>query len=669
MKNIVLVFVVLIFCSSNGFSQIENSTAKINHLKYSYYNAGDDTIKLRTLKALTQGYYDLSDFKNTLLYNKQLKLLAEKLKSSTDAKRRIQGVSAEAYYYSFLGDVFQKQSNFLQANDFYFHSLNLFKAVNDQYRVGVMLSNIASTFSGLGNYKESLSYSFKALDLNEKLKHKRGMAIELNNIGAIYSDIGNHTKSHEYHVKAKEISEEIKDDGSTAVFTGNIAHYYKYLCDSSFDAGNLNLSLKFQDTAFQYFIKAIELSEKVSDIDNIAVCLENIGILYANIENYKEALPYLLRAHELYVDLDLNAEQSFCLTLIGEAYQTMGEAAKAEEFFIQALEIAKKTNSFYFLMHANSGISDFYKKSGQSAKALMYYKDFVSYRDSMFNKENSMALTRTEMNYEFEKKQAAQKFEHDKVVYQLAAENKLQKQWRWFFIVVIVLACAGIFFMKRAYDSKKRLALFLESEDQRKDTLLQEVHHRINNNLQIISSLLTLQANSANDEKLSEYLSQSQNRIQSLSALHELLYDTNSPLEINMKDYIEKVLDFHRDVLRIKSEEIFIITEIEQVNFPTKLAVPLALIINELVTNSIKYAFKNCKGGQINVQLMPETGNNWQIRISDNGHGLPLEAERRKESLGLKLVNIMTKQIKGTITSKNENGAVFNIIFSVIKQK
>ncbi|MES2514032.1 MAG: tetratricopeptide repeat protein [Bacteroidota bacterium] len=666
MKFFLLFFAFLILFPFNDYGQDEKFTLrKINELKYVYFNSKSDTAKLNSLTLLVNAYYDLSDFTNTLLYNHQLKLLSEKMKLSNTPAIEFAGKKAEAAYFNHIGNVFKKQSNYLQANANFFRSYNLYMAVKDKSNAGVVLSNISATFSGIGNYKESLEYNFKALNIQEQLGDKKHVAIELNNIGALYSDIGDHTKALIYFVKAKDISEKIGDDGSTAVFIGNIAHHYKFLCDSASDAGNTKLSLQYQDTALYYFQNAIGLSEKVSDKDNIAACLENIGIIYSNVENYQGSLPYLLRALELYKEQDLNAEQSFCLTLLGQSYSHTGQNKLAELCYAQALDIAKKTRSHYFLMNAYQGASEFYQLTGRHQEALGYYKNYVLFRDSMFNKENSNSLTRTEMNYEFDKKQAAIKFENDRIVYKLESENKLQKQWRIFFILVILLACVGLFFMKRAFDNKNKLAKILAEEDKRKEVLLQEVHHRINNNLQIISSLLTLQANSADNDQLSEYLMQSQNRIQSLSALHELLYDTNSPLEIKMTDYLEKILDFHREVAKTLAENITIQTEVEDVKFPTKLAVPLALIINELVTNSLKYAFKGLPSGIIKVTLGKNaTDNNWFISIADNGKGMPPESQKRKDSLGLKLVGIMTRQIGGTLISKNENGAFFNVIFN-----
>ena len=110
--------------------------------------------------------------------------------------------------------------------------------------------------------------------------------------------------------------------------------------------------------------------------------------------------------------------------------------------------------------------------------------------------------------------------------------------------------------------------------------------------------------------------------------------------------------------------------DMESVKFPTKLAVPIALIVNELVTNSLKYAFTNKESGHIKISLRknPEA-DNWTIIVRDNGKGLPEESQKRKDSLGLKLVNIMTRQIGGIFETKNEDGAYFSLIFNLVKKK
>ncbi|MDF2451776.1 MAG: hypothetical protein K0S26_1280 [Bacteroidota bacterium] len=525
------------------------------------------------------------------------------------------------------------------------------------YKLGVSdaHNNLGNISRHKANYPAALSYYYKGLAIDEEIGNYEGALLKLGNIGIIYYNQNDYNNALKYYDQAQKLAEKLNDRKAIAHIFANKADVYSNL-------QKIDTALKYYNIAYENY-RAIDFKSGMSSV------LINSGNVYIEKGHAKLALEKYFLALKIVEELKDKNQIASCLLNIAFANSQLKNNRVAEIYFNKALSYTMETDDLDLKSSLELAVSEFYSGRHEFEKAYKHYKNYIVLRDSVYNNENTKQSIKAEMNYEFDKKQAAVKFEHDKVVYQLAAENKLQRQWRWFFIVVIALACGGIFFMKRAYDNKKSLAAFLASEDQRKDILLQEVHHRINNNLQIISSLLTLQANSADNAKLTEYLTQSQNRIQSLSALHELLYDTNSPLEINMKEYIEKVLDFHRDILRTKGENISIVTGIEQINFPTKLAVPLALIINELVTNSIKYAFKDKNTGQIKVELIPEISRNWQIIISDNGSGLPDETERRKDSLGLKLVKIMTKQIKGILLMKNENGAVFNIIFSLTKQK
>ncbi len=535
-------------------------------------------------------------------------------------------------------------------------SLSLAEKLNFTRGISVSLGSLGTFYMHKGEYPKALTYYFRGLGIDEKNGNKKGILTKSGNIGIIYDNQGDFPKALEYYNKALSIARELNEKKYISIQFCNIAIVY-------------SIQHKF-DLALSNFEKALEMDCALNDKEGIARNLSNIGSVYEDSKRFMLSLEKHLQALKIAEEIDDKNIIVSCLTNIGWVNTDLKKYKVAEEYFVKALKISEEVDDLNLKSQMESILSDFYKESGNERLALQHYKTYISIRDSVYNEENTKKSVREEMNYDFEKKRAATKFEHDKVVYQLEADNTLQKQWRVFFITVIALAFIVLFFVKRAYDNKKRLTIVLEAEDQRKDVLLQEVHHRINNNLQIISSLLTLQANSAENEKLTEYLVQSQNRIQSLSALHELLYDTNSPLEINMEDYINKVLDFHRDVLQALPAKVMMESDIQPVKFPTKLAVPLALIVNELVTNSIKYAFVNKKEGLIKVSLKenPE-GNSWQVTISDNGTGLPDESGKRKDSLGLKLVNIMTKQIGGVLTSKNENGAVFNVTFNLIKTK
>lgn len=516
-----------------------------------------------------------------------------------------------AHAYGSFGVIYKIKGNYPLALDNFFKALAIYEKTHNEYWILVQYSGIASVYYLQKNYDKAKSYYNKALVLSRKIHDKRIESDNLCNLALLYGETGQYEQAKECLEKALKIDTEMGNEIGMVHELANLGELYN--------------TLKQYSNANDCAIKAIALAEK-------------------------NEYPYILPS---------------CYMIIGQVKESLKQNSEAESYFLKAMKMAAGFDDMQDKMKIASGLSQFYANTGKPALALQYYKQEIQYRDSMYNEENVKKTVELEMNYEFEKKQAAQQFENDKKVYQLEAENKLQRQWRAFFVAMIVLAIAALIFAKRAYDNKKKVAKLMSDESSRKEVLLQEIHHRINNNLQIISSLLTLQANSADNEKLSEYLLQSQNRIQSLSLSHELLYESNTSMEINMKDYINKILIYHREIVASLPKKIEIRETVETVLFPSRLAVPLALIINELVTNAVKYAFTDQDEGLIQVTLSTlDNNNNWLITVSDNGKGLPDVSQNRKDSLGLKLTGILTRQIKGVFNSKNEGGAFFSISFS-----
>jgi PAS domain S-box-containing protein len=201
-----------------------------------------------------------------------------------------------------------------------------------------------------------------------------------------------------------------------------------------------------------------------------------------------------------------------------------------------------------------------------------------------------------------------------------------------------------------------------------KEVLLREIHHRVKNNLQIISSLLNIQSNYIKDDEDLELLRESQTRIKSMAIIHEGLYKSNDFTHINFKDYIHSLIHYisvHYNV----SPNIQINVEVKNVMLNIETAVPCGLIINELVTNSIKHAFPNGSGGKIIVSLNSKMGI-CSLRVSDNGIGFPANIDfRNTRTLGLRLVNILSNQLDGSIELDKSRGTEFIINFKKIQYK
>ncbi len=198
-----------------------------------------------------------------------------------------------------------------------------------------------------------------------------------------------------------------------------------------------------------------------------------------------------------------------------------------------------------------------------------------------------------------------------------------------------------------------------------KEVLLREIHHRVKNNMQIISSLLMLQSQYVKDKKDADIFIDSQNRIVSMSLVHEKLYQSHDLARIDFKEYIEDMAAGLFQSYGIDTGKIALNISVESISLPIDSAIPCGLIINELVTNSLKYAFPGARNGEINIFIRSSGNNMIEIVVSDNGIGLPKDLDFRKtESLGLHLVTILAEnQLHGEIALDQNKGTNFHIRF------
>ena len=197
-----------------------------------------------------------------------------------------------------------------------------------------------------------------------------------------------------------------------------------------------------------------------------------------------------------------------------------------------------------------------------------------------------------------------------------------------------------------------------------KEILLKEVHHRVKNNLQIVSSLLDLQSDYIEDEKSRNIFQDSQNRIRSMALIHQKLYQSESLAFIDLREYIEDLANYLFSTSVHDPDLIHLKVDMGDISLGMDEAVPCGLIVNELISNSLKHAFPDSRGGEIMIRSRVEDG--WIVlTISDNGVGLPPGLDfRNTETLGLQLVTTLVKQLRGRIDINNElGGTVVSITF------
>jgi len=220
-------------------------------------------------------------------------------------------------------------------------------------------------------------------------------------------------------------------------------------------------------------------------------------------------------------------------------------------------------------------------------------------------------------------------------------------------------------------EQKKALGQ-LKASLQEKEVLLKEIHHRVKNNLQVISSLLNLQSRSIQDAETRALFQDSQNRIQSIAFIHEKLYQSRDLAQVDFSQYIQTLCIHLFRSYGASSQRISLNLQIDDIFLSVDTAIPCGLIVNELVCNALKHGFPPNRTGAIEITLhrtFQEADDNSKrefiMRVRDNGVGFPSEVDFRKtRSLGMQLINTLVKQLKGTIELDNSSGTAFQIVFS-----
>jgi len=198
-----------------------------------------------------------------------------------------------------------------------------------------------------------------------------------------------------------------------------------------------------------------------------------------------------------------------------------------------------------------------------------------------------------------------------------------------------------------------------------KDLLLREVHHRVKNNLQVVHSLLDLQAMKVKDPEVVSALRDSQNRVRSMSLIHQTLYQSTNVAQVDFNQFLSELMVGLTEAYRSATGRVDIHMQAEDVRLPINEAIPCGLIINELVSNALKHGFADGRSGSIWIKLQQD-GKHVTVQVENDGAAIPEEHDlRRSGSLGLQLVNLFTRQLRGTLEVHRANPVSFTIRFDL----
>lgn len=647
-------FLFCILFSSNSFGQNKTIDSLIVLIK----NEKSNVNKVKHLNKLS-ALYRSSNPDTCLSLALQALILAKEINLKSEIGN----------CYGNLGICFRLKSEYHKALGYFKQALVFDKELGDKKSEAIHLENIGIVRKELAEYPKAFEYYFKALKINEAIKNKHGIASNYSNIGNVYSNLGENIKALRYYLKALKIDRSLNDKAGITKRYGNI--------------GNIYYSLQKYDIALSYYFRALKIAKEIGDKNGTAADLGNIGNVYYDKENYILALDYYLKALATNETIgDKNGMAINCGN-IGSLYTKVpslpppnGESEKgyglAAKYLYKAIAIDDSIGTKYGLKYRYESLSVLYEVSSDPLidtiggkllnneemrlRSLYYYKMFIKVRDAIFNEEQKKELIRKELNFEFEKKNAIAK-----------QESRIQRMFLVLISSIAILFLLSVIFIFLSLRKTRKQKNAIEKSNKEKELLLKEIHHRVKNNLQIISSLLKLQSNTITDASTLTVIRQAQVRVRSMGLIHQKLYQAENFSEIDFKDYLEQLTSYVSEMYYDGIGEIVCELNILEKKFNIDTATPLGLIITELLSNSYKYAFKKGENGKINISLKHIDHNNFLLVYSDSGTGLPNNLDIEKNStLGLELVGLLTSQLNGSIKSYNNNGAVFEINFKLV---
>jgi len=280
-------------------------------------------------------------------------------------------------------------------------------------------------------------------------------------------------------------------------------------------------------------------------------------------------------------------------------------------------------------------------------------------------KDTLNSAQRMSLIEEMQTKFSVSEKEKDLEITQLALEGQ-QKLSRLYkaglfatVLIALVIAALGMFL----YRSRKLIQLkqkVIETTLREKELLLKEIHHRVKNNLQIISSLLSMQAYQSRDPHVSDAMREGQHRVRSMALIHQNLYQNASFVAVDASHYIHGLMDNLKQGYRLNAERIAVDTDIDDVRVDVDTMIPLGLIVNELVTNALKYAFPGDRKGRLLVALKAKQGT-LALKVKDDGIGVDADKLKSAQSMGMTLVSDFCIKLKADLQISGDQGTEVNI--------
>ena len=446
-----------------------------------------------------------------------------------------------------------------------------------------------------------------------------------------------------------------------AISTADEANYSLFRADAEILKGKLLAERGQFDLSLSYFNKAIRKYKEVNYLARLPivyVSLANMQLKAKQFDGAKTSLDSSL----LY--FSGNAITYKCA--LANYNLAIGKYSKVKEFLDSSkneLALEADYSDVYYMIKYK-----YYKSINSNKQALDTYEKYIQTRDSMQANFKDLKIHRIESEYN-RNKQDIEISSLNKLNISQDKALAVRNTALWMGSIMLLMLCGLLFGLYRLYkrDQKNQKELAVQNKKisealAQNQVLIKEIHHRVKNNLQVVSSLLSMQARKVNDGDTKDALNSSKTRVQSMSILHQNLYQGNDVTGVNIEEYLEKLVENIVDTYHIR-ENIKINIDIDPISLDVDTLVPLGLIANELICNALKYAFEGRDQGVLIVSFKSKE-NKMILRVADDGVGIVGdELPIKKGSLGARLIKSFSARLEGEIKIDNSNGTDISIVF------
>lgn len=580
-----------------------------------------DTVKLELLKQLADVAFN-NDMQKALEYATRGGELADKI---NDKNRQPQ-------FYEMQGRMNANLLHLDTAMFFFNKAMAGYIAVKSVKGQATTAFKMAWVYKKQGDFDKALEKDLAALKLVESIDDKQGVCDALTRVSADLTLQNRLKEAGEYAQKAIDAAEKNDLEGEK---------YYVY-----FNAGDVAMAGgKFQQS-LDFYNKALEIVKaKNMGLASEADITNSRGNALKKLGRYAEALADYKRCYALGKEANYPMAVSASTANQGEVNLLMGNYKEALPFQLETVRLQEADSDMTNLVENYDHVSKIYEKLGDYKNALLYKQKSYTLHDSISSIASDAAMSKMLTQYETKKKEAT--------IVSQQSEISQQQKIQWLTAGAAGLLAGLLIFSFISYRNRSKSNRLLAAKNNENELLLKEIHHRVKNNLEVVSSLLALQSAQIDDPNTKEAMLEGQNRVHSIGIVHQKLYQGTNLGAIEMKDYFlnlsESILDSFGAEKRVKIE-----LAMEKLDIDIDTAVPLGLIVNELLTNTIKYAFPQGQNGNVVIKLEKQADGILHLEVSDNGIGKSDVIQGT--GFGGQLVSLLTRQLGGKMKEEVNNG-------------